>query len=383
MDTVDVIVIGAGVVGLSVAARITQDYPGFATVVMDKEQQFGWHTSSRNSEVIHGGMYYPTGSLKASLCVEGRPLLYEFCEKHGIPHQRIGKLIIAREAAEIHHIEEIAKQGALNGLTDLVMLDRAEVARLEPEIMAIAAIHSPSTGIIDSHKLMAKFEQIVESGENNFIAYKNEVTNAEYINGEYHVTFRGPDGTEDKLACRYLINCGGLWADRVCEWFGLDTAKEGMKIHWVKGEYFSISPGKSKKLNHLVYPPPLKALKGLGIHVTKSLDGKARLGPSAFHVNEINYDVDESHGDEFFTAAKSYLPFLERDDIAPDMAGMRPKLQSPTDPVKDFIIRHEVGNGLPGLINLVGIESPGLTASIAIARLVVNMMDNLSYKTEN
>ena len=375
MDQVDVIIIGAGVAGLSVAARITRDFPGLATVVLDKEQQFGWHTSSRNSEVIHGGMYYPTGSLKAQLCVEGRPMLYEFCEKHNVPHQRIGKLIIAREETEIHHIEEIAKQGAINGMTDLVMLGRGEVSCLEPDIKAIAAIHSPSTGIIDSHKLMARFEQIIESGENNFIAYKNEVTNVEHVNGKYIVTFRGPDGQTEQLACRYLINCAGLWADKVCEWFGIDTAKEGSKVYWVKGEYFSISAGKSKKLNHLIYPPPLKALKGLGIHVTKSLDGRARLGPSAFYVKDINYDVDASHGEEFFTAAKSYLPFLERDDIAPDMAGIRPKIQAPTDPVKDFVICHETERGFPGLINLVGIESPGLTACIAIAKKVAAMIE--------
>ena len=370
VDKLDVIVIGTGVIGLAVAAELTRKYPKMSIGVMDKEQQFGWHTSSRNSEVVHGGMYYPTGSLKAKLCVEGRPLLYEFCEKHAVPHQRIGKLIIAREPGEIHHIEEIAKQGAINGVDDLVMIDQAQVSKMEPHIIAVAAIHSRSTGIIDSHKYMAKLVQLIEAGENNFVAYKHEVTGIKYNGSEYEVTFTGPDGNADELACTWLINCAGLWADQVCEWLGVDTVKEGCKIYWVKGEYFSISASKSKLLNHLICPPPLKALKGLGIHVTMSLDGRARLGPSAFYVNEITYDVDSSHGDEFFVAAKTYLPFVERDDITSDMAGVRPKIQSPTDPVKDFYIRHETDKGLPGFINLVGMESPGLTASPAIARMV-------------
>jgi len=377
MDKVDVIVVGAGVIGLAVAAELTKQKPQASVVVMDKEQQFGWHTSSRNSEVVHGGMYYPTDSLKARLCVEGRPLLYEFCEKYAIPHQRIGKLIIAREESEIPSIETIARQGEINGVTDLKELDKNDVMKLEPHIKAVAAIHSPSTGIIDSHKLMAKFEQIVESGAENCIVYRNEVTAVERNSGtgEYEVTFKGPDGCEDRLACRYLINCAGLWGDNIGAWLGLNPEQAGWKIYWVKGEYFSISASKSKLLNHLVYPPPLKALKGLGIHVTKSLDGRARLGPSAFYVNDINYDVNPDHGDEFFTAAHSYLPFITREDIAADMAGVRPKIQSPTDPVKDFVIRHEVDNGLPGFINLVGMESPGLTSCISIARMIVGWVE--------
>ena len=377
MDKVDVIVIGAGVVGLAVAAELTAKKPQASIAVLDKEQQFGWHTSSRNSEVVHGGMYYPTGSLKAKLCVEGRPLLYEFCEKYAIPHQKIGKLIIAREESEIPHIEQIAKQGEINGVTDLKKLDKGDVMKMEPHITAVAAIHSPSTGIVDSHKLMAKFEQIVESGGENLVAYRHEVTKVERnaVSGDYEVSFTGPDGNKDQLACRYLVNCAGLWSDKIGAWLGLKPEQEGWKIYWVKGEYFSISASKSKMLNHLVYPPPLKALKGLGIHVTKSLDGRARLGPSAFYAEDISYDVDPSHGDEFFLAASSYLPFVTRDDIAPDMAGVRPKIQSPTDPVKDFVIRHEMENGLPGFINLVGIESPGLTSCISIARMVAGWIE--------
>lgn len=375
MDKIDVIVIGAGVIGLATAAELCRKFPDACIGVFDKEQQFGWHTSSRNSEVIHGGMYYPTGSLKAKLCVEGRQLLYEFCEQHQIPHQRIGKLIIAREDSEIPAIEGIARQGAINGVDDLVMIDKAQVMKLEPHIKAVAAIHSPSTGIIDSHKLMAKFEAMILSGDNGFIGYKHEIIGVEYTGSEYIVTYKGPDGQVDQLACDWLINAAGLWSDVVPGWLGLDAAKEGYKIYWVKGEYFSISASKSKLLNHLVYPPPLKALVGIGIHVTKSLDGRARLGPSAFYVDSVNYDVDPEHQQQFYDAARLYLPFVERDDVAPDMAGVRPKIQSPTDPQKDFVIQHEAANGLPGFINLVGIESPGLTAAIAIGRMAAGWVE--------
>lgn len=369
MDKIDIIVIGAGVVGLSTAAQLCRKFPNAMVGVFDKEQQFGWHTSSRNSEVVHGGMYYATDSLKAKLCVEGRQLLYSFCEEHQIPHQRIGKLIIARDESEIPSIEGIAKQGAINGVDDLTLIDKAKVMQMEPHIKAVAAIHSPSTGIIDSHKLMAKFEAMIQSGGNAFIGYRHEVTGVEYTGSEYIVTYKGPDGQTDQMACDWLINCGGLWSDVISGWLGLDVEKEGYKIYWVKGEYFSIAASKSKMLNHLVYPPPLKALKGLGIHVTKSLDGRARLGPSAFYVDDINYDVDSSHAEQFYNAASLYLPFVGPDDVAPDMAGIRPKIQSPTDPQKDFIIQHEADKGLPGYINMTGIESPGLTAAIAIGRM--------------
>lgn len=375
MDKIDIIIIGAGVIGLSTAAELCRKFPDATVGVFDKEQQFGWHTSSRNSEVVHGGMYYATGSLKAKLCVEGRHLLYEFCEQHQIPYQRIGKLIIARDESEIPAIEGIAKQGAINGVDDLILIDKAKVMQLEPHIKAVAAVHSPSTGIIDSHKLMAKFEALVQSGDNAFIGYKHEVIGVEFTGSEYIVTYKGPDGQTDQMACDWLINCAGLWSDVVSGWLGLDAEKEGYKIYWVKGEYFSISASKSKLLNHLVYPPPLKALKGLGIHVTKSLDGRARLGPSAFYVDEVNYDVDPDHADQFYAAASLYLPFIGQNDVTPDMAGVRPKIQSPTDPQKDFIIRHEIDKGLPGYINLTGIESPGLTAAIAIGRMAAGWVE--------
>lgn len=375
MEQVDVIIIGAGVVGLAVAAALTEKFPDRDIVVLERHDKFGQDTSSRNSEVIHAGMYYPTGSLKAKLCVEGNRLLYEFCAAHGVPHQRLGKLIIARNDGEIPLIAEILKQGQANGVEGLTLLDKDEVAKLEPHITAVAAVYSPATGIIDSHRLMARLEQQAVQG-GVMLAYRNRVVRIEREDSGYNVTFMGPDGQEDALACRWLVNCAGLYADQVAAMAGIDVAAAGYKIYPVKGEYFSLPISKSKLLSHLVYPPPLKALKGLGTHVTKSLDGRARLGPNAFYIDgREDYNVDETHRDEFYRAAKSYLPFLTPDDLQPDMAGIRPKIQAPDAPVADFVVRHEADRGLPGFINMVGIESPGLTCCLSLARMVQDMIE--------
>ena len=373
MEQVDIIVVGAGVVGLAVAAELTQRLPDASIIVMEKHGQFGWETSSRNSEVIHAGMYYPTGSLKAKVCIDGNPRLYEFCAKYNIPHQRIGKLIIAREESEIPSIEAILKQGQINGVSGLEMIDKAKVASLEPNINAVAAVYSPNTGIIDSHKLMAKLESMAKQG-GTMVAYHHEVKNVQYTKDQYEVEYIDSDGNEESLACRWLINCAGLYADHIAASLGIDVEAAGYKIYPVKGEYFSLPVGKSSLLFHLVYPPPLKALKGLGIHVTKTLDGRARLGPSAFYVDKIDYDVDPNNAASFYQAAKTYLPFLDPEDLQADMSGIRAKIQSPNAPIADFVIRHEVDRGLPRFINLVGIESPGLTACLSIANMVVDMV---------
>jgi len=374
MDKVDYIVVGAGVVGLAVGAELAERYGDCSIVVLERHDKFGQETSSRNSEVIHAGMYYPAGSLKAELCVQGNPLLYMFCEKYQVPHRRIGKLIIARDDSEIGSIEGILAQGRANGIGDLEMLDRKQVAALEPAINAVAAIYSPSTGIVDSHKLMVQLERLALSLDAMF-AYRHEVTRVSPVKSGYEVVFNGPDGKEDVLACRWLINCAGLYADRIPASVGIDTVAAGYKIYPVKGEYFSLAAKKSQLISHLVYPPPLKGLKGLGTHVTKSLDGRARLGPNAYYVERSDdYDIDNTHLDEFYQAAATYLPFVERDDLQPDMAGIRPKIQAPDAPAADFVVCHETERGLPGLINLVGIESPGLTSSIALASKVADMV---------
>lgn len=375
MEKLDIAIVGAGVVGLAVAAEISRRQDELATIVLERHGKFGQDTSSRNSEVMHAGMYYPTGSLKAKLCVAGNPLLYDFCAKNEVPHLRIGKLIVARDENEIAAVEKIHAQGTANGVPGLTMLDKAAVQKLEPNVTAAAALYSESTGIIDSHKLMARLEQQATANY-AMLAYKHEVTGVRPVAGGYEVSFLGPDGQTDAIECRWLINCAGLYADKIAAMCGIDTTANGYDIIPVKGEYFSVAMSKSKLMSHLIYPPPLHGLKGLGTHVTKSLDGRARLGPNVHTPSgREDYDVDPGHLEEFYQAAATYLPFIERSDLAPDMAGMRPKLKAQGTEVMDFVIRHETERSLPGLINLVGIESPGLTACLAIANRVAAIVD--------
>lgn len=373
MDQIDIAIIGAGAVGLAIAAELGARHPEAATILFERHGQFGQDTSSRNSEVIHAGMYYPTGSLKATLCVEGNPLLYEFCDKHSVPYQRIGKVIIARDQTEIPSLEKILAQGQANGVQGLRMIDADEVKRLEPNVSAVAALFSENTGIIDSHKLMFQLEHM--AGQNNvMLAYKHEVVNVVPEGEGFIITFKGPDEEMDQIFCRWLINSAGLYADKIAGMCGIDTEAAGYTIYPVKGEYFSVSMSKSNMVSHLVYPPPLHGLKGLGTHITKSLDGRGRLGPNAHYVTEReDYDVDPEHLEEFYQAAITYLPFIERSDLAQDMAGMRPKIQAPDAPVADFKICRESERGLPTLINLVGIESPGLTSCLAIAKYAADL----------
>jgi len=373
MDKVDVIIIGAGAVGLAVAETVSRLHPDKEIILLEKWKKFGQETSGRNSEVIHGGMYYPTGSLKAKLCVKGNKMLYEYCSAHNVSHQKIGKIIITRNAEEEDAVKNIYEQGQKNGVPGLRYLTQAEVNKMEPSIFATGALFSETTGIISAHELMQSLErQATENGV--MIAYDHNVKKVEKTANGYAVHFVNYEG-EDALECEYLFNCMGLYSDMIPEQLGIDIDKEGYRIYPVKGEYFSISASKGKLMSHLIYPPPQKKLKSLGTHVTKSLDGMAKLGPSAFYVkSKEDYHVDHSHLEEFYQAAHSYLPFIERDDLEADMSGIRPKNQAPDAPWADFIICNEEKHGLPNLIDLVGIESPGLTASLAIAEYAVSLM---------
>lgn len=369
MDKVDVLIIGAGVVGLAVAAELSEQFDDKSLVLLERHSKFGQETSSRNSEVIHAGIYYPTGSLKAKLCVEGNRSLYQFCQEWEIPHQRIEKLIIARTETEIPALESVLAQGRKNGVTNLEQLDKDQITKLEPNIRAVAAILSPSTGIIDSHKLMLRLEWMaLEQGA--IIAYNHEVIGVESKGNGYSVTYRNPSGQLESIHCRWLINCAGLLSDQIVSHLGMNVDDIGYRIYPCKGEYFSVSNAKSALVSRLIYPPPLKELKGLGIHATKTLDGRLRFGPNAFYVETLDYTVNEDHAQEFYKAANTYLPFLKHSDFYPDMAGIRPKIQGPGDPFCDFIVRHEVERGFEGLINLIGIESPGLTSSLTLAMMV-------------
>lgn len=369
MQKVEILIIGAGVIGLAVAAELSERTPARSIVIMDKHESFGRETSSRNSEVIHGGIYYPTGTLLANLCVEGNPLLYSFCEQWSIAHRRIGKLIVANSDHDLAFLDTLHSQAAANGVYDLEELDSKQIALLEKHVKAKHALFSPSTGIIDTHALMDRLEQ--NALQNGVLpAYCHLVRGIEPLNEGYRVNFVNPDGTKDLLDCLYLINCAGLRADSIAEMAGIQIDEAGYRIHLCKGEYFSLPLSKAAMINHLIYPPPLPELAGLGIHATKTLDGRLRLGPNTIYVDSEDYSVDPAHATDFFHAVKTFLPFIKPEDLEPEMAGIRPKLNGPGESFRDFIIREESERGLPGFINLVGIQSPGLTCCLSIARLV-------------
>lgn len=374
MQECDVLIIGAGVVGLAVASEVTMARNN--VLVVERNSSFGQETSSRNSEVIHAGMYYPKGSLKAILCVEGRNLLYNICEKNNIAYRKIGKVIVATEKEEFESLEGILSQGKENGLDSLQIVSRQRLKEIEPYVEGLAAIYSPQTGIIDSHRLMQYFLFQVENN-NGIVAYNSEVIGIEKINSGYKVSVKNNNETVI-LKAAVVVNAAGLDSDYVAQLIGMDTQRLSYKLYYCKGQYFRVNFAKSQFINGLVYPVPKPRSGGLGIHATVDLAGGIRLGPDDNYLpgREKDYSVDNLRKASFYASAKRFLPFLKEDDLASDSAGIRPKLQGPDDGFRDFIIQDETDNNLQGFINLIGIESPGLTASPAIARYVKRIVEN-------
>jgi L-2-hydroxyglutarate oxidase LhgO len=369
----EVVIIGAGVIGLAVAAEIAHDFDD--VFVLEKNPKFGQETSSRNSEVIHAGIYYPPDSLKARLCVEGKMRLYSLCRDKRLPHRRCGKLIVATDEEEDRQLEDILARARANGVEDIERFTRTQTQKREPEIKAISALFSASTGIIDSHRLMAYLEGSAKDSGVDFV-YKTRVTQVEKRGAHhYRIDIVNPDGEAYSFNTRYLINCAGLEADRIASFMGIDIAANHYEQYFWKGEYFAVS-GKSNRIKTLVYPVPLPNNVGLGVHATIDLNGQIKLGPNAKYIPDRSYDysVDPAGQRDFFESASRFLPFLRSEDLHPAMAGIRPKLQKPGDTVRDFIIQEETDRGYPGLVNLLGIESPGLTSSLAIAEYVRNLM---------
>jgi L-2-hydroxyglutarate oxidase LhgO len=365
---IDVVIIGAGVIGLATAREIAQGKK--EVFVFEKNRTFGLETSSRNSEVIHAGIYYPDDSLKAKLCVEGKSLLYKLCDRHNIAYKKTGKIIVAADENEINWLKELYEQGRKNGVDDLVLLSRTEVKKLEPNIEARAGLLSPSSGIFDTHNLLKfLYSQAKEKGA--AFVFGTEVIGIEKAGTKYKVQIKDRDGISAFIA-HIVVNCAGLNSDRIAQLAGIDIAKSGYKLHYCKGEYFSLDSKYRNLVSRLIYPVPEQV--GHGIHWRQALDGRVLLGPSAFYVEAIDYAVDETHKQAFYNSAKRFLPLVELEDLAPESAGIRPKLQGPCEGFRDFVIAHEEKAGFPGLINLIGIESPGLTASLAIARYVGRMM---------
>lgn len=372
MLEVDITIVGAGVVGLAVA--YASSGRGKTVVVIEKEPGPGRETSSRNSEVIHAGIYYPTGSLKAHLCVDGSHMLYSFCAQHHIPFQQIGKVIIAATEQEEPSIEGLYKQGIENGAEGLMMLTGAELKKREPYVRGTCALLSPRTGILDTHQLIKRLEALSIS-KGGIILYNTRLSTLDASPQGFVCSVEGPSFDRYTFSSRVLINAAGLHADTIASLAGIDIDKSGYRIYPVKGEYFRVRGSKQRLVNGLVYPIPEITHTGLGIHVTKDLSGSVRLGPDARYISEISYDVDPSHAAEFLRSARRLLPFLTEADLMPDMAGVRPKIQPPGGPVRDFVICHEDARGLPGLINLIGIESPGLTSCLALGKMVSGMLE--------
>lgn len=369
----DVTIIGAGFIGLAIAAHVSSKRR--EVYVLEKNNSHGLEISSRNSGVIHAGIYYPEGSLKAKMCIEGKNLLYELCEKHAIPYKKLGKLIVASNDKEIEELNVLMENGKKNGVTDLKILSKQEIKKLEPNIRAAGAIFSPSTGIIDVHTAIEYYFKKA-SANGTIVAYNSEVIGIEKVSDGYKVTIQEPSGSFS-FKTKVLINCAGLNCDKIAELEGIDIVKSEYKLHLCKGEYFWVGHGKNTLVNRLIYPVPPTKGGELGIHVTLDLQGRMRLGPNARYIDEIDYTVDVKQKKSFYQSAVRFLPFLEYDDVEPDMAGIRPKLEGSPENFRDFVISHEYDKGLPGLINLMGIESPGLTACPAIAKYVAGMVDEI------
>lgn len=366
MDSVECIVVGAGVVGLSAARALA--LAGREVLVVEAVGAIGTETSSRNSEVIHAGIYYPAGSLMARLCVDGREQLYAFCASHGVPHLRCGKLIVATDAQEAGRLESIRARALANGVADLALLSRAEALALEPDLACTAALLSPSTGIIDSHAFMLALRGDLEEA-GGVIAFHAPLLGAVSVDGGFEVRIGGQEATG--LSCRRLVNAAGLRAPAVAGSIPGLAPEHIPQPYYCRGVYFTLS-GRAP-FRRLVYPVPVPG--GLGVHLTLDLGGQARFGPDVEWIEGIDYTVDPSRAERFYAAIRRYWPGLRDGALQPGYAGIRPKIVPPTVATQDFVIQTQATHGIAGLVNLFGIESPGLTASLAIAEEVVVASD--------
>jgi len=367
MERVECVVVGAGVVGLAVARRLA--LAGREVIVLEAEDAIGTGTSSRNSEVIHAGIYYPTGTLRATLCVPGRDALYAYCDSHGVAHKRIGKLIVATDESQMPRFEAIRRQAALNGVDDLRLLSAAEAVALEPNLHCVAALLSPSTGIIDSHALMLALRGDAED-HGAMLAFRSPLVAGRVTDTGIEVEVGGAEPM--RIACDVLVNSAGLnaWeAARALE--GFPDGHVPPKF-LAKGNYYALAHGRSP-FTRLVYPMPIEG--GLGVHITLDLAGQARFGPDVEWVDHVGYSVDPARADSFYASVRSYWPELPDGALVPAYCGIRPKLTGPGQGQADWLIQGPETHGIPGLVNLFGIESPGLTACLAIADHVAERLE--------
>jgi L-2-hydroxyglutarate oxidase LhgO len=372
MEQVDAVVVGAGVVGLAIGRALAQR--GLETLVLESETAIGTGISSRNSEVIHAGLYYPAGSLKARLCVQGRQLLYAFCESHGVPHRRCGKLVVATDDSQLTGLDALMRKAAANGVHDLRRLSMAEALALEPQLACVGAILSPSTGIVDSHGLMLALQGDLQRAGGD-VALSSPVQRIERGAGRHVLQVGGDEPME--LAARTVVNAAGLWAPR------LAAATVGLapafvpRAHFSKGNYYALA-GRAP-FSRLVYPLPQDAW--LGVHLTLDLGGQARFGPDVEWLPDeaadspLDYVIDPQRAAGFYADVRRYWPGLPEGALQPAYSGIRPKIHARDQPAPDFRIDGPREHGVAGLVNLFGIESPGLTSCLALADEVLSRLD--------
>ena len=365
MESVDCVVVGAGVVGLAVARALAQ--AGREVIVLEAAEGIGTETSSRNSEVIHAGIYYPAGSLMARFCVAGRKALYVYCREKGVPHSNCGKLIVATNADEDGRLAGIRQRAAANGVDDMRILSGAEARAMEPNLSCTSALLSPSTGIIDSHAFMLALQGDAENA-GAVLAFLSPMTAGRALpDGGVEIDVGGTEPMT--LRCRLLVNSAGLHAPALARRVAGMPSQLVPAAYYAKGNYFTLS-GRSP-FSRLIYPVPVPG--GLGVHLTIDLGGQARFGPDVQWIDTIDYSVDPARADSFYAAVRRYLPALRDGALQAGYAGIRPKIVPPNVAGQDFVVQGPMTHGVAGLINLFGIESPGLTAALALAEYVLEM----------
>ena len=359
MEKADCVVVGAGVVGLAVARALA--IAGREVIVLEAEDCIGSGISSRNSEVIHAGIYYPAGSLKALLCVKGRQQLYRYCEERHVPFKRCGKLIVATDELQQSKLQNILRQAQGNGVDDMQLLEQAQVQCREPQIVCTSALWSPSTGVIDSHRYMLALQADLENS-GGVVVFNTTVTAGSTTNGALELELQSEDSSF-KMAATTVVNCAGLGSDRLAHAIDGISLETLPTYSYAKGNYFSYA-GKSP-FSSLIYPVPNEY--GLGVHVTHDIGGNLRFGPDVEWVDELDYEVDPRRGETFYEAVRCFWPELPDNSLLPAYSGIRPKINAKGSAAADFVIQDERTHGVAGLLNLFGIESPGLTSSLALA----------------
>ena len=367
MDHFDYCIVGAGVIGLALAHKLSLKYPNASILVLEKAPLIGSETSSRNSEVIHAGIYYPEGSLKAQLCLQGREALYEFCQRYRVNVRQTGKLIVANDESELDNLFTLQKKADNNGVK-LDVFSQQKLQQLEPQVKGIKALYSPRTGIIDSHSFMQTLQTLAEQ-QGVLFSLNTELICARQNNRQGFTIRVNSSAQEFEFHSSQLINCAGIYASEVAARIESDTSTSFPQTHFCIGHYFSYQ-GRSP-FKHLIYPMPGKNLHGLGIHATLDLGGQCRFGPDSQYIDNIDYQFDEQRKNTFVSAIKRYFPALEAERLQPAYTGIRPKLSLPGEAAADFRIENADDHGVSGLIQCFGIESPGLTSSLALADYII------------